>query len=70
MQKLALVICLLMHSFVLVAQQQVKETTIAEFDAALQRLVAQEAQWHKVIDAVNIEQVPVDYAIGKTICGE
>ena len=41
--------------------------TQAQFTAALQSVVANEAQWRKTIEAVKIEELPVSYRVGKLL---
>ena len=39
--------------------------TLAQYNAALQSVITNEAQWRKAVEAVKVEDLPVSYAIGK-----
>jgi hypothetical protein len=47
--------------------QQTTGVTPAQFNAALRAVATNEAQWHKLIDSVNIEGLPISYAEGKQL---
>src|SRR5665213_27974 len=47
--------------------QQMTGATLAQFNAALHSVTANEAQWHKLIETVNIEGLPISYAEGKQL---
>jgi hypothetical protein len=39
--------------------------TLAQYNAALQSVATNEAQWRKIVEAVKVEDLPVSYALGK-----
>jgi hypothetical protein len=65
MRKHILVVCLLIFSLRISAQQTDKKVSSVAFENAANRLLTQEAQWQKVVNAVDIEQLHVDYPVGK-----
>jgi hypothetical protein len=55
-----------MHSQQASPSQQTPPTE-AQFTAALQSVIANEAKWRGVVEAVKIEDLPVSYAVGKQL---
>jgi hypothetical protein len=49
----------------LFARGQLQEPTKAQYKAAVRRVVTEAPQWRKVIDSVKVDDLPINYAVGK-----